>query len=53
MQCDIIQLLHATAAGLLLWAQRPGDIDQLLHGRRSAANMSIVTSLQEAEHRLV
>jgi len=25
------------AAGLLLWARRPGDIDRLLHGRRSAA----------------
>jgi len=27
----------ATAAGLLLWAQRAGNIDQLLHGRRSVA----------------
>jgi len=27
----------AAAAGLLLWARRPGDIDRLLHGRRSAA----------------
>jgi len=34
----IIRPLHATAAGLLLWARRPGDIDRLLHGRRSAAN---------------
>jgi len=25
------------AAGLLLQAQRPGDIDRLLHGRRSSA----------------
>ena len=25
------------AAGLLLWAWRAGDIDRLLHGRRSAA----------------
>ena len=28
---------HAAAAGLLLWARRSGDIDRLLHGRRSAA----------------
>ena len=28
---------HAAAAGLLLWARRAGDIDRLLHGRRSAA----------------
>ena len=27
----------AAAAGLLLWARRPGDIDRMLHGRRSAA----------------
>ena len=26
---------HAAAAGLLLWARRPGDIDRLLHGRRA------------------
>ena len=29
--------LHPAAVGLLLWARRPGDIDRLLHGRRSAA----------------
>jgi len=28
------------AAGLLPWARRPGDIDQLLHGRRSAVTAS-------------
>ena len=28
---------HAAAAGLLLWARRPEDLDRLLHGRRSAA----------------
>jgi len=27
----------ASVAGLLLWTRRPGDIDPLLHGRRSAA----------------
>ena len=34
------------AVGLLLWlwARRPGDIHRLLHGRRSAANASSVTS---------
>ena len=35
--CPIIRPLHAAAVGLLLWARRPGDIDQLLDGRRSAA----------------
>ena len=34
---------NAAAAGLLLCARRAGDIDQLLHGRRSAANASSVT----------
>jgi len=29
---------HAVAAGLLVWARRAGDIDRLLHGRRTAAN---------------
>ena len=33
----IIRPLHATAPGLLLWARRAGNIDRLLHGRRSAA----------------
>jgi len=28
---------HAAAAGFLLRARRPGDIDRLLHGRRSVA----------------
>jgi len=48
-------------AGLLLWARRAGDIDRLLHGRRSAAaacgeRMRAVPHCQrasEAEHRLV
>ena len=30
---------HA-AAGLLLWARRPGDIDRLLHGKGPAASSS-------------
>jgi len=34
---------HAAAAGLLLWARRAGNIDRLLHGRRSAANAGGVT----------
>jgi len=29
---------HAVAAGLLVRARRAGDIDRLLHGRRTAAN---------------
>jgi len=31
------------AAGLLLCARRAGDIDRLLHGRRSAANVNSAT----------
>jgi len=31
---------HDAAAGLLLWARRAGDIDRLLHGRRSTAAAS-------------
>jgi len=30
----------SAAAGLLLWARRAGDIDRLLHSRRSAAAAS-------------
>jgi len=40
---SIIRPPHAAAAGLLLWARRPADIDRFLHGRRSAANASNVT----------
>jgi len=32
-----IRPLQQRAAGLLLWARRVGDIDRLLHSRRSAA----------------
>jgi len=39
--CPIIRPPHATAAGLLLWARRAGDIDRLLHGRRPAATASV------------
>jgi len=39
----IIRLLHAAAAGLLLWDRWTGNINRLLHGRRSAANASSVT----------
>jgi len=40
----IIRLQHAVAAGLLLWARHPRDINRMLHGRRSAAaNASSVT----------
>ena len=43
--CVVIRLRHADAAGLLLWARRPADIDRLLHGRRSAAaNANSATS---------
>jgi len=34
--------LHSAAAGLLLCTWRAGDIDQLLHGLRSAADASSV-----------
>jgi len=33
----------AAAAGLLLWARQPGDIDQLLQGWQSLADVSSVT----------
>ena len=32
--CLIVRPPHAAAAGLLLWARRPGDSDRLLHQRR-------------------
>ena len=32
-----VRLSHPAAESLLLWARQPGDIDRLLHGRRSAA----------------
>jgi len=55
-----LQPLYATATGLLLWARWPGDIDRLLHGKRSAAacgsQMKAVPRFQltqEAEHGLV
>jgi len=35
--CPSYRLLQQRAAGLLLRARRTGDIDRLLHGRRSAA----------------
>ena len=40
--CPIIWPLHAAVADLLLWARRPGDTDRLLHGWRSAVNVSSV-----------
>ena len=57
----IMRPSHAAATGLLLWARRAGDIDHLLHNRRSAAaapqqQMRAVPRCQltsEAEHRLV
>jgi len=30
-----VHLSHPAARGLLLWAQRPGNIDRLLHGQRA------------------
>jgi len=47
--CSIRPAQRAAAAGLLLWARRPGDIDRLLHGwwaggqqqpRRGSATLS-------------
>jgi len=32
-----VNSLGNPAVGLLLWARRTGNIDRLLHGRRSAA----------------
>jgi len=42
--CRSVWLPPAAAAGLLLWAWWPGDIDQLLLGQHSAANVSSVIS---------
>jgi len=41
--CPIIWPPHAAAAGLLLLVLCAGDIDRLLHGRRSAGNAISVT----------
>jgi len=41
------RLAPRRAAGLLLWARRPGDIDRLLHVRRSAAAAPQQTSCSE------
>ena len=35
-----IRPLQQSAAGLLLWARRAGDIDRLLHGRRMLSSTS-------------
>jgi len=32
--CLCVRQPHAAAAGLLLWARRPGDINRLPHGRK-------------------
>jgi len=42
----IYRPLQQRAAGLLLWTRRPGDIDRLLHGRRSAANVTFLADGQ-------
>jgi len=45
-------LLHASAAGLLLWAQRAADVEQLQHGTQQ--QMRAVSRLTyEAEHGFV
>ena len=48
---------YSAAAGLLLWARRPADVDRLLHGRaaerRASANGGSVALSAEAERRLV
>ena len=41
----IIRPPHAVAAGLLLWARLLGNIDRLLHGRRSATHASTELSM--------
>jgi len=40
---SLLHAPHATVAGLLLWAQRPWDIDRHLQVWRSAANTSSAT----------
>ena len=47
-----IRLPHASAAGLLLWAQCSGDADQLLQQRLENAG-SASLSAYIAKHRLV
>ena len=47
-----IRLPHASAAGLLLWAQCSGDADQLLQQPRENAG-SATLSAYVAKHRLV
>ena len=37
----LIQPPQAAAAGLLLWARRPGDIDRLLHALVSDSRMFV------------
>ena len=49
-----IRSLHAAAAGLLLWALRPGDIDLLLHGgQQQMRAVPRCRLMWEAGHRLV
>jgi len=44
---------HTAAAGLLLWARRPGDIDRLLHGRRPADSSSCAAARAAANAGIV
>ena len=44
--CPVIRLPHAAAAGLLLCARRPGDIDRLLHGAGAQQQMPVVSRCQ-------
>jgi len=46
--CPIYRPLQQRAASLLLWARRAGDIDRLLHGRRSAASAISATLSADA-----
>jgi len=43
---------HAAAAGLLLQARPAGDIDRLLHQRRTNAASATLSVCVVAEHRL-
>jgi len=47
----IVRPPHPAAVGLLLWAQRSGDTDRLLHGRRLTAIARSVTLSGDVRNR--
>jgi len=41
---------HDAAAGLLLWARRPGDIDRLLHGQPAGGHQQPRGGMRAVPH---